>query len=62
MVGVNRVGVDGEGVAYAGDSVAIDFLGEPLADLGAAAQVTTVSLDGRGAAEVSQQIPRAPRR
>lgn len=45
VVGVNRVGVDGEGVAYAGESAAIDFLGEPLADLGAAAQVSTVSLD-----------------
>jgi omega-amidase len=45
VVGVNRVGVDGQGVAYAGESAAIDFLGEPLADLGAAALVTTVSLD-----------------
>ena len=45
VVGVNRVGVDGERVAYAGESAAIDFLGEPLADLGAAAQVSTVTLD-----------------
>jgi omega-amidase len=45
VVGVNRVGVDGQGVAYAGESAAIDFLGEPLADLGAAAQVSTLSLD-----------------
>ncbi len=45
VVGVNRVGMDGEGVAYAGESAAIDFLGEPLADLGAAAQVSTLNLD-----------------
>jgi len=45
VVGVNRVGVDGQGVAYAGDSAAIDFLGEPLAEMGAAAQVTTLDLD-----------------
>jgi omega-amidase len=45
VVGVNRVGVDGLGVAYAGESAAIDFLGEPLVDLGATALVTTVSLD-----------------
>jgi omega-amidase len=45
VVGVNRVGVDGQGVAYAGESAAIDFLGEPLADLGAAAQVSTVTLE-----------------
>jgi predicted amidohydrolase len=46
VLGVNRVGVDGQGGAYAGDSAAIDFLGEPLAELGAAARVTTLSLDG----------------
>ena len=29
-VGVNRVGTDGREVAYAGDSVALDYLGQPL--------------------------------
>lgn len=43
-VGVNRVGVDGNDIAYAGDSVAVDPLGMPLAELGAQQQVVTVSL------------------
>lgn len=30
VAGVNRVGVDGNGVDYSGDSVAIDFAGQPL--------------------------------
>jgi predicted amidohydrolase len=31
VVGVNRIGSDGNGANYAGDSVAVDFLGQPLA-------------------------------
>ena len=31
VVGVNRIGTDGNGVTYVGDSVAIDFLGRSLA-------------------------------
>jgi omega-amidase len=45
VVGVNRVGPDGNGVPYAGDSAAIDFLGRPLAEAGAAAGVITVALE-----------------
>ncbi|TLV00171.1 amidohydrolase [Dyadobacter luticola] len=36
VVGVNRIGIDGNNLEYRGDSVALDFLGEPkymLADL-----------------------------
>ncbi len=43
--GLNRVGADGNDVAYAGDSAVIDALGAPLLDLGGQAQVITVSLD-----------------
>jgi predicted amidohydrolase len=57
VVGVNRVGVDGEGVAYAGDSAAIDFLGEPLAELGAAALVTTLSLEGAALQAFRSKFP-----
>jgi predicted amidohydrolase len=32
VIGVNRVGVDGKGLAYSGDSMAIDCLGERLID------------------------------
>jgi predicted amidohydrolase len=44
-VGVNRVGVDGNDLHYAGDSAVIDFLGESLVDLGAQEQVVTITLD-----------------
>ncbi len=44
-VGVNRVGTDGNGHVYAGDSAALDPLGMTLVDLGAQEQVATVALD-----------------
>jgi predicted amidohydrolase len=44
-LGVNRVGVDGNDLPYAGDSAVLDPLGEPLVDLGAQEQVVTVRLD-----------------
>lgn len=31
VIGVNRVGEDGNGIEYSGDSVILDFLGQPLA-------------------------------
>jgi predicted amidohydrolase len=43
--GVNRVGRDGNGIDYAGDSAVIDMVGEPLVELGAQEQVVTVMLD-----------------
>ncbi len=43
-VGVNRVGVDGNQLAYAGDSAAIDFLGEPLVELDDQPRVVTTTL------------------
>lgn len=33
VMGVNRVGTDGNGLEYRGDSVALDYLGEPVAML-----------------------------
>ncbi|MDQ6646505.1 MAG: amidohydrolase [Pseudomonadota bacterium] len=45
VIGVNRVGVDGNEIAYAGDSAVIDPVGEPLVELGAQEQVVTVTLD-----------------
>jgi predicted amidohydrolase len=32
-MGVNRIGTDGGGLEYRGDSVALDYLGEPVAML-----------------------------
>jgi predicted amidohydrolase len=45
VIGVNRVGVDGNELAYAGDSAVIDPRGEPLVELGTQEQVVTVTLD-----------------
>jgi len=45
VVGVNRVGADAHGIAHAGDSAAIDYLGSPLAELGAEPSLVTVALD-----------------
>jgi omega-amidase len=57
VVGVNRVGLDGQGVAYAGDSAAIDFLGDPLVELGAAARIETVGLDPQALQAFRSKFP-----
>ena len=54
VVGVNRVGPDGNGVPYQGDSAAIDYLGQPLAEAGAGPAVLTVALD-RGRLEAFRE-------
>ncbi len=56
-VGVNRVGVDGNALAYSGDSVALDFLGQPLVECGAQEQVVTVSLDAAALAAHRERFP-----
>jgi len=45
VIGVNRVGVDGNNHPYSGDSAIIDPLGEPLVELGPVEQVVTVTID-----------------
>lgn len=45
VVGVNRVGVDGNEIPYAGDSAVIDAVGETLVELGTQEQVVSVVLD-----------------
>jgi omega-amidase len=45
VIGVNRVGVDGNELPYAGDSAVIDPVGEALVELGPQEQVVTVTLD-----------------
>ena len=45
VVGANRVGIDGNAIAYSGDSVILDFKGAPLAEAQSnAAQVITATL------------------
>jgi predicted amidohydrolase len=45
VVGVNRIGKDGNGATYAGDSVVLDFLGQPLSGEGGGDRVETAVLD-----------------
>lgn len=42
VAGVNRVGTDGNGLEYVGDSAMLDFLGQPLAEAHGAEAVLTV--------------------
>jgi omega-amidase len=45
VAGVNRIGRDGNGTSYAGDSVALDFLGQPISSEGRGDRVETAVLD-----------------
>jgi predicted amidohydrolase len=56
-IGVNRVGVDGNDLPYAGDSGAFDFLGQALLELGAQEQVVTVTLDPAALAAHRERFP-----
>jgi predicted amidohydrolase len=55
--GLNRVGTDGNGLGYSGDSSVIDFLGQPLAELGAQEQTVTVALDAVALSEHRARFP-----
>lgn len=56
-VGVNRVGSDGNGLHYAGDSAALDFLGEPLVEMDSEAGVALVSLSAQALATHRERFP-----
>ena len=56
VVGVNRVG-DGGGLAYAGDSVIIDPLGETVADAGDTECIVTAEVDPAHVAAVRKRYP-----
>lgn len=55
--GVNRVGTDGNEVAYSGDSAVVDFLGKPLAEAGENEQVFTVTLDADALTAHRERFP-----
>ena len=46
VAGLNRVGTDGNGHRYAGDSAVIDFLGEPLSECSDQEVVVTTTISG----------------
>ena len=57
VAGLNRVGIDGNGLHYAGDSAVIDFLGSPLLELGGEETVATTLLRASDLAGHRQRFP-----
>jgi predicted amidohydrolase len=56
-VGVNRVGVDGVNIAYSGDSVALDYLGQALTESSERPFVQTVRLNYQALSDFRQRFP-----
>ena len=57
VAAVNRIGRDGNGHPYAGDSQVLDFQGEPLVEAGAAAGVFRAMLSAAELAAYRQRFP-----
>lgn len=64
VIGVNRVGIDGKGLSYSGDSMAIDYLGNKLVDRagsdnnsGVNEWLETTSLSKQGLVEYRERFP-----
>ncbi len=56
-VGVNRTGTDGNNLNYSGDSVVLDFLGQPIVECGAQPQVVTTTLSWTALQEHRSRFP-----
>ncbi|MFK8042358.1 amidohydrolase [Congregibacter sp.] len=59
VVGVNRVGMDGNALEYSGDSMAFDQHGSVLLDLGSRAAVETVCLSASALMDYRETFPTA---
>ena len=57
VAGVNRIGTDGMGLEYSGDSVMLDFKGNPLYELKSREEIATVSLSKSALEEFRQIFP-----
>ncbi len=57
VIGVNRIGADGNDVAYCGDSVAHDYNGSLIADLGANDGCVTIELSRKDLDAYRQGFP-----
>ncbi len=55
--GLNRVGTDGNNLHYGGQSAVLDFLGQPLVELGAQEQVITTALSHQALAAHRERFP-----
>jgi len=58
VVGVNRVGMDGKGIHYSGDSAAVDHKGERMVQLEAGRELTrTLRLQGQALVDLRTRFP-----
>ena len=57
VAAVNRAGTDGNGIAYAGDSVALDFLGQPQLEFGEGVHVGTTTFSATALAAHRERFP-----
>jgi len=57
VAAVNRIGSDGNGHPYAGDSQVLDFQGEPLVEAGAAAGIFQATLSASALAAYRERFP-----
>jgi predicted amidohydrolase len=57
VVGVNRVGTDGNGLHYSGDSAVIDFLGHPASECMDEEVVVTTTLQAAELLAHRQRFP-----
>jgi len=57
VVGVNRLGEDGNGYRYVGDSTVCEYSGEPIVELGREPRIATVSLDLSAQAAYREKLP-----
>jgi len=57
VIGVNRVGVDGTGIGYAGDSLAIDFNGLDMTDMGGDQGLASIQLERPALDDYRQSFP-----
>jgi predicted amidohydrolase len=57
VIGGNRVGADGNGVEHAGDSVVLDYLGKPLAELPDVPGIVRATVDLDPLREYRERFP-----
>ena len=57
VIGVNRVGIDGNGIVYSGDSQVIDPLGEIVGHIGDVEDSLTIKLEKKNLVEVREKFP-----
>lgn len=57
VIGVNRVGEDGNKVPFSGDSMVVDPIGEPLTHLRYTEQVSTITLDSEKLTKTRRHMP-----